>query len=619
MKNSTKLKNGIALLYQYTVAVIVVWILIIGGSLGWNIYNGRQSIQAMAKKEALSSIMKDEAFRLWITSRGGVYVPLDKKTPSNPYLKHPERDITTKSGKNLTLMNAAYLFHKVMEEYGRLTGVKCRLTSLKPVNPANTPDEWERKTLLAFQQDPKETFGFADIKGKPYLRLLSPLVTKESCLKCHAYQGYKVGEIRGAVGVSLPMAIYLSAERKTINTQIRSHGIIMLLGLIAIGFVLINSKKRISESIRQEEELEKHKNHLDELVKERTSELQKEITDRKQAEKTLRENEQFMTSLFNSVQDGISVLKPDLTIRHVNETMNKWYKENLPLEGRKCYEVYRNADKPCSPCATLRSLESGTTERNIVPGPPGSSVKWIELFTYPIKKPNSNKITGAIEYVRDITERVQAEKRIAASLKEKEVLLREIHHRVKNNMQVIISLLRMHSRRIDDTCLIQVFDDCRDRINAMSLIHEALYQSNDLARIDFKVYLRKLCRNLSQAYGVSDKGIRVTVDRCKLSLGMDQGIAVGMIICELVSNAFKHAFPPDKKGMVTISMSSRNGKEIELIVQDDGKGLPLEIDILNPPSLGLDLVVATITTELDGSVEVNRDNGTRFIIHFKCK
>jgi len=220
---------------------------------------------------------------------------------------------------------------------------------------------------------------------------------------------------------------------------------------------------------------------------------------------------------------------------------------------------------------------------------------------------------------RDTTDRKRAEERLAASLKEKEVLLREIHHRVKNNMQVIVSLLGMHSRGTDDTRLGQVFDDCRDRVNAMSLIHEALYLSDDLARIDFEVYVKKLCRNLNQAHGASGKGIEVTVERCNVSLDMDQGIAVGMVISELVSNVFKHAFPLGKGGMATISLSGLEGEEVELIVQDDGKGMPPEIDILNPQSLGLRLTVAAVTRELDGSIEVERDGGTRFVIRFKGK
>ena len=134
-----------------------------------------------------------------------------------------------------------------------------------------------------------------------------------------------------------------------------------------------------------------------------------------QAENIIQESDQFMTSLFESVQDGISVLKPDLTIHRVNGIMNKWYKANLPLEGKKCYEVYHNADKPCDPCPSLRCLESGKTELNVVPGLPGSPVKWIELFSYPIKDSRSGKIIGVIEFVRDITHRKQAEEALIVS------------------------------------------------------------------------------------------------------------------------------------------------------------------------------------------------------------
>jgi PAS domain S-box-containing protein len=148
---------------------------------------------------------------------------------------------------------------------------------------------------------------------------------------------------------------------------------------------------------------------LQRSLADQTEKLIAEIEERKQAEKALKKNEEFLNSILESVQDGISVLKPDLTIRHVNGVMNKWYKKNLPLEGKKCYEVYHNADKPCNPCPTLRCLKSGNTESNVVPGLTGSPVEWIELFSYPIKDLNSGKITGVVEFLRDITKRKRAE------------------------------------------------------------------------------------------------------------------------------------------------------------------------------------------------------------------
>jgi len=128
--------------------------------------------------------------------------------------------------------------------------------------------------------------------------------------------------------------------------------------------------------------------------------------------KNWKKNEQFLNSILESVQDGVSALNPDLTVSHVNGVMNKWYKENLPLEGKKCYEVYHNADKPCKPCPSLRCLKSGKTEWNVVPGPPSSPVEWIELFSYPIKDSNSGKITGVVEFVRDITEIKKKEEKL---------------------------------------------------------------------------------------------------------------------------------------------------------------------------------------------------------------
>ena len=131
--------------------------------------------------------------------------------------------------------------------------------------------------------------------------------------------------------------------------------------------------------------------------------------ERKQAEDTLRENEQFLSAVFRSIQDGVSVLNPDMTIRYTNDVMKKWYAANLPLEGKKCYEVYHNSDTFCDPCPSLRCMETGNTEWNIVPGLPGSPTEWIELFSFPIKDQETGEVTGIVEFVRDITERKRAE------------------------------------------------------------------------------------------------------------------------------------------------------------------------------------------------------------------
>jgi PAS domain S-box-containing protein len=143
--------------------------------------------------------------------------------------------------------------------------------------------------------------------------------------------------------------------------------------------------------------------------------VNQDITERKKAEKALQDNERFLKSIFDAIQDGISVLDTDFTIRRVNGIMNQWYSAKLPLEGKKCFQCYRNNDKPCEPCPTIRCVKTGKTERDIVPGLPGSAVEWMELFSYPIKDPNSDRITGIVEFVRDVTEHKKAENALRKS------------------------------------------------------------------------------------------------------------------------------------------------------------------------------------------------------------
>ena len=219
----------------------------------------------------------------------------------------------------------------------------------------------------------------------------------------------------------------------------------------------------------------------------------------------------------------------------------------------------------------------------------------------------------------DLTERKKAEAKIAAALGEKEILLREVHHRVKNNMQVIVSLLRLYSFKIDDAGSREVFKECQDRIVSMALIHEALYGSESLSRIDFGAYLERLCQELGRAHKVSGQRIVLKANPGEVLLGMDQGVAVGMVVCELVGNAFKHAFPGGERGTVSIELSGSDEGDVELVVADDGAGLPPDVDIHGSPSMGLQLAVATVKSQLGGTIRAKGDGGARFVIRFKGK
>ncbi|MBT3342692.1 MAG: HAMP domain-containing protein [Gemmatimonadetes bacterium] len=216
----------------------------------------------------------------------------------------------------------------------------------------------------------------------------------------------------------------------------------------------------------------------------------------------------------------------------------------------------------------------------------------------------------------ELTERERAESRIRASLLEKEVLLKEIHHRVKNNLQIIASLLDLQARQAEDDHVTNAsLVDSRNRVRSMALVHEHLYQTEDLARIDLGEYLDELCRNLTLSYGAVAQSVDVQTLVADVSFDVDTAIPCGLIINELVSNSLKYAFPDGRQGKLIVILRGLDEDAFELSVQDDGIGLPADIDIHDSPSLGLQLVTA-LSRQIHGAIEVDRSNGTHFLIRF---
>jgi two-component sensor histidine kinase len=216
---------------------------------------------------------------------------------------------------------------------------------------------------------------------------------------------------------------------------------------------------------------------------------------------------------------------------------------------------------------------------------------------------------------RDITERKQAQERILASLEEKEVLLKEIHHRVKNNLQIVSSLLYLQSRKTEDDTVLQVLRESQNRIKSMALIHEKLYHSHDFTRIDFADYIRSLAGHLMHTYRTVG-GVNLKVDVGQVSFGLDKAIPLGLIINELVSNALKYAFPLDRRGEITVSLQEEADRGDTLIVRDNGVGFPQDIDFEHSPSLGLQLV-CTLAKQVDGEIRLDRNGGTTFTVSLR--
>lgn len=213
----------------------------------------------------------------------------------------------------------------------------------------------------------------------------------------------------------------------------------------------------------------------------------------------------------------------------------------------------------------------------------------------------------------DITVRKQVENKLKNSLKEKEVLLEEIHHRVKNNLQIISSLLRLQCGYIKDKQALEIFHDSRNRLRAMALIHENLYQTNDLAKIDFSDYIRKLKKNLILCYQTNHIDIKTNIEN--IFLKIDTAIPCGLIINELISNSMKHAFTDIDKGEIYVEFISLQKGKYSLSVTDNGVGVPENIDLLKKQSLGLELVW-NLVEQLEGTIVYQSKLGTSFRITF---
>lgn len=223
---------------------------------------------------------------------------------------------------------------------------------------------------------------------------------------------------------------------------------------------------------------------------------------------------------------------------------------------------------------------------------------------------------GERQNVEDALRR--SERQLRASLREKEVLLQEIHHRVKNNMQVIRSLLNLQAVNIQDERLKACFRETRSRINAMAMIHEMLYQSDSLSKIDLNAYIKGLVSGLVGMHNISPGRINICVKAEHIYLGIDHAIPCGLVINELIANALKYAFP-ERAGEIRIEafLTAKDG--VGLIVCDNGAGLPANFDIHDSNTLGLKLVWGLVESQMGGRVEISREEGTRFTIQFPCE
>lgn len=322
------LKSHVA---RYAVIATLFLTALIIASLVWNVRNFDNQAIYLATEEARANWNKDQAFRAWATRHGGLYVKPDKRTPPNIYLEHlPHRDVVTTDGVKLTLMNPAYMMSQMTREFEAIYGVKGKITGQVLLNPANEADPWELYALKEFDKGVKEITEQADIYGQPFVRLMRPMVMKKGCVLCHGHLGFKEGDIRGGVSVSVPLAPYLDAAGDSREMAYLTHGIVWIVGVMTIALFAVGGLKR-----------ERERDRLDNLKSE------------------------FISTVSHELRTPITSIKGSLGLLHSGVVSDLSDKAQSMLDV-----AYRNSDRLVlliNDILDVEKLESGKVEFDMKP------------------------------------------------------------------------------------------------------------------------------------------------------------------------------------------------------------------------------------------------------------
>ncbi len=341
-----------------------------------------------------------------------------------------------------------------------------------------------------------------------------------------------------------------------------------------------------------------------------------DITERKKAEDELRRQTVLFRNLFEGSPEAIAILDDQDRVLEVNRSFEKVFGySELEARGREINDLvapgpYREDARQVSD-AVIR--DGWIVEKEAVRCTKDGRPVDVSLIGYPIVV--DGRQIGAYAIYRDITDRKRAEDALRSSLLEKESLLREVHHRVKNNLQVISSLLQLQTRKLQHPDVLGFVRDTQNRVRSMGLLHEALYRSGNLARISFPQYVKNVCAHVARSYAPGTGNIRLHCEIDEVTLDLDSAIPAGLIINELVSNAYKHAFPSGSEGEIRVELKIAPGGRLLLRVSDNGVGLGSEVDPEHSESLGL-LLVRNLSSQLEGRYSVTSGRGTTFEIEF---
>ena len=331
------------------------------------------------------------------------------------------------------------------------------------------------------------------------------------------------------------------------------------------------------------------------------------VLDVTEQNKNLKEHDDLNNALFEFNPIETIVVNNKGEIMRVNKAV-KTNRNRLPKSGDIMYKDFASKYSLDMFKELMDCIKTGKTK--VFPEIKYREDRYYYVTIAPFPK-------GAIITAQDVTEQKFAQDEINRSLQEKEVLLNEIHHRVKNNMQIITSLLKLQSQNIKDKRSLELFQNSQNRVRSMALIHEKLYRTKDFSNIDFGDYIRSLTTHLLISYQIQSSKIEIDVNIKDIIFNMNIAIPCGLIINELVTNSLKHAFTNCKEGKIEVNITRKGTNGYLLVVKDNGKGLPPEaIELENPTTLGFELV-NSLVNQLKGTLHYQHKEETIFSIEFE--
>ena len=331
--------------------------------------------------------------------------------------------------------------------------------------------------------------------------------------------------------------------------------------------------------------------------------------------KTLLGSEKGWELTFDAIPDLITILDRDHRVVKVNKAMAERLKKSPhACVGIICYKAIHNCDNPPENCPHILLLKDGLEhvteieEKNL-----GG---YFIVTASPIKD-NEGNVLGSIHIAHDITHRKEIEKKLEKALEEKNILMKEIYHRTKNNLIVISSLLNLQSSYIKDKNTKSIFKESQNRAKSMAMIHEKLYRSGDLEHLNFSEYIVNLSNDLYDTYTLDKNLIKLVLNIDDVTLNVDTSIPLALILNELLTNSLKHAFPNGMGGEIRVELKNYD-ENYQLSVCDNGTGFPEDLDYHETNTLGM-LIVNSLTDQIDGELNLERENGTKFTVTFKDK